>query len=100
MKLKNYPKNWPEISKQVKDAAGWRCQNPECGLQFDIGNNVLILQGKLITYTVHHKDGNPFNCQPENLIALCSPCHCRVQWPLIRQKMREKKSVNQEDLFK
>lgn len=23
--LSNYPPDWPEISKQVKDAAGWRC---------------------------------------------------------------------------
>lgn len=97
MNHKNYPKDWPEIALAVKNAADWKCQ--QCNLQFDYNNNVLLLDGKMVTFTVHHKDANPFNCNAENLIALCSPCHCRAQWPLIRKQMREKKHANQKDLF-
>jgi excisionase family DNA binding protein len=65
----DYPPDWDEIARRVKDAAGWRCEhckaphNPESG-------HVL---------TVHHLDGDPANCDPKNLVALCQRCHLRWQ---------------------
>lgn len=65
----DYPRNWPEIARQVKDEAGWCCErchhahNPELGY----------------TLTVHHLDMDKANCQRYNLSALCQRCHLSVQ---------------------
>lgn len=33
-----YPKDWPEISRQAKERAGWKCQHPGClARQYSIG---------------------------------------------------------------
>jgi len=64
-----YPKNWKEISKEIKDRAGWKCER--CGRLND------WFEG--YTLTVHHLDGDPLNCNPKNLIALCQRCHLSVQ---------------------
>src|SRR5690606_6935812 len=29
---------------------------------------------------VHHRDGNPLNNDPSNLITLCASCHMRLHW--------------------
>jgi len=29
--------------------------------------------------TVHHLDGDPANCTPENLVTLCQRCHPHLQ---------------------
>ena len=31
-----------------------------------------------ITYSVHHKDYNKNNCNPDNLITLCNSCHSKT----------------------
>lgn len=94
---KDYPLDWDELSLLIKQRAGWRCE--WCSVQFTPGDNVReIFQGgkfKKITYTVHHKDRNTKNNKPENLVALCSPCHCRAELPLIRRELREKKEKDQ-----
>jgi len=64
-----YPANWAEIALEVKRRAGGRCER--CGHLHDPAN------GR--TLTVHHLDGNPANCAPENLVALCQACHLHVQ---------------------
>jgi len=65
----NYPPDWEEIARRVKERAGWRCEH--CGHPHD------PVAG--YTLTVHHLDGNPVNCSPENLVALCQRCHLRIQ---------------------
>lgn len=64
-----YPPEWPELARQVKDDAGWRCVR--CGHPHDPG------AGR--TLTVHHFDGDKANCQRYNLMALCQACHLSVQ---------------------
>jgi len=64
-----YPKNWPVIAWEVKRAAGFRCEH--CGHPHDPEAGYCL--------TVHHLDGNPANCAPENLVALCQRCHLRIQ---------------------
>lgn len=49
---------WRRRSKQ-----GWRC--PGCGRSRDEVERV----------DVHHRDGNPKNNDPDNLVALCKRCH-------------------------
>ena len=61
-----YPPDWDEIARQVKDAAGWRCEH--CQAPHDPASGH--------TLTVHHLDGNPMNCDWDNLVALCQrPAH-------------------------
>lgn len=64
-----YPANWKEIAKAVKDAAGWRCVrclHAHC-----------VESGHVLT--VHHFDGNKANCERYNLMPLCQRCHLSVQ---------------------
>ncbi len=70
MNLSLYPADWPEIALREKIRAQWMCEN--CGAdcwQPISQKNVL---------TVHHLDHDPSNCDPDNLIALCTVCHLRA----------------------
>ena len=66
---KGYPKNWRQIADHIKINASWRCEH--CGHPHDPEHGY--------TLTVHHLDGNPANCAPENLVALCQRCHLHIQ---------------------
>ena len=77
MNFSRYPKNWKAIAIAVKEAANWKCQ--QCGIDCSDpkqwrGDRYLQA---MFTLTVHHVDRNPENNQPENLIALCTPCYVR-----------------------
>lgn len=70
---KKYPTNWKQIATAVKEAADWQCQQcgKQCrrpGEQFDTHRNTL---------TVAHMNHDPMDCRPENLRAMCAPCHLR-----------------------
>jgi DNA-directed RNA polymerase subunit RPC12/RpoP len=65
----DYPSNWPEIAKRIKDMAGWRCEN--CGHPHDVEAGYML--------TVHHLDMYKPNCDYKNLVALCQRCHLRIQ---------------------
>lgn len=73
MEKSRYPKEWPEIARRIKASAGWKCQ--KCGKQCRKPGEKLDTHQR--TLTVHHIDHRPENCAPENLIALCAPCHLR-----------------------
>lgn len=73
MEIDRYPPNWLAIAHRVKEAAGWKCQ--KCGKQcrrpgepFDTHKNTL---------TVAHLNHMPEDVRPENLMAMCAPCHLR-----------------------
>lgn len=74
MQRDQYPSNWDEIALAVKDAADWRCQ--ECGMQCRRPGEAFDTHRR--TMSVHHIDHHPGNCEPANLIALCSACHLRA----------------------
>lgn len=68
-----YPKSWPEIALSVKIEAEWQCEccGKQCrrpGEPFDTQKNTL---------TVSHCNHDESDCRPENLTALCAPCHLR-----------------------
>ena len=92
-----YPADWPEIARAVKEAAEWRCER--CGHCDDPARRVVgepgrkvpsgrlpcdehcthASNGKQRSLTVHHLDGDKANCEPWNLAALCQVCHLSVQ---------------------
>lgn len=62
-----YSFDWSEISKALREAADFKCEN--CGrLCIDYFDPRLL---------VHHIDRNKRNDEPENLIVLCQKCHAR-----------------------
>ena len=65
----DYPANWDEIAKRIKDAANWYCERCKKGHSPAAG----------YTLTVHHLDMNKSNCADWNLAALCQRCHLRIQ---------------------
>lgn len=100
--LKDYPPDWPQIAISLKRKAGWMCE--KCGEFFpnETGSKFVEIRGRrtIITLTVHHKDRNPWNCKQENLIVLCSPCHCRAELPLIQAEKRREAEKHQIELFR
>lgn len=64
-----YPDNWLEISRTIKEKAGNKCER--CGR----GNH----PATGYTLTVHHLDGDKSNCESWNLAALCQRCHLKIQ---------------------
>ncbi len=72
-----YPENWIKIALSVKEAAGWRCQH--CGLKClrpgEKPPSLSRSEWTRATLSVHHANFTPENNQPQNLIALCTPCH-------------------------
>jgi 5-methylcytosine-specific restriction endonuclease McrA len=71
-----YPPNWPEIARQVKEAAGWRCIR--CGHPDDTQAGYML--------GVHHLDLDKSNCAWWNLLALCQRCHLRIQAKVILER--------------
>lgn len=64
--LNQYPANWSEISRRVRERSGWICQG--CSLSFREPRARRWLH-------VHHRDGDRSNSSPQNLKALCIGCH-------------------------
>lgn len=64
----DYPDDWPEIARRIKEQAGWECER--CGAPHGETPNVL---------TVHHLDGDKSNVHEWNLAALCQRCHLAIQ---------------------
>jgi hypothetical protein len=67
--MNDYPSNWPEIARRIKDNARWQCER--CCHPHEVETGYCL--------TVHHLDGNKANCLDWNLAALCQRCHLSVQ---------------------
>lgn len=78
-----YPAEWlsGEIQARVREKANHQCEH--CGMAFHPGTNIAVsatnANGKPVIGTVHHLDGNPQNCTPENLLFACQRCHLHIQ---------------------
>lgn len=99
MKRERYPKDWNEIATTVKEAAGWKCDL--CGKQCRRGREGAFEAHKL-TLTVAHVNHVEADCRPENLAALCAPCH--LAYDATRKKVqravrRRMKRLASEPLF-
>lgn len=71
-----YPPNWNEIAKAVKDAAGWECVR--CGHSHDVKAGYML--------TVHHLDMDCSNCAWWNIPALCQKCHLQIQHKVVMEQ--------------
>jgi hypothetical protein len=91
-----YPANWPEVSKAIKERAGWRCEcEGECGKSHLSGRcanwhgiESVDTQNKVVLTTAH-LDHQPENCDPANLKAMCQGCHLRYDAPHHAETRRE-----------
>lgn len=63
--LNDYSKNWPTISKNIKMARGFQCQN--C--------NTILKQSDSKYLHVHHRNGLKYDNSESNLDVLCIACH-------------------------
>ena len=61
-----YTKDWDSISRKYREAAGWKCEEPKCGV--DLSNEKSLLQ-------THHLNGVQSDNRTSNLKALCVLCH-------------------------
>lgn len=70
MDRSKYPANWDEISRAIRERAGWRCEF--CGIP---NGSAATKSGKPVILTVAHLDHDTTNSDPANLRALCQACH-------------------------
>lgn len=87
-----YPANWKEIAMKVKEDAGWKCQN--CGVQCRKPGERFTTHK--LTLTVAHLNHVPEDVRPENLRALCAPCHLRYDAKHHAETRKRKKEENAE----
>lgn len=72
LKTKDYPKEWTkELKEDIKKRDNYTCQN--CGRTEK--ENFKKYKKKL---SVHHIDMDKDNCEPNNLISLCTSCHMKI----------------------
>lgn len=92
--MNTYPADWPQISYQTKEAAGWRCvrcghpnEKPGRPVPCDARCTHPREPVKQRMLTVHHLDGDKANCAWWNLAALCQACHLRIQGKVIMARV-------------
>lgn len=71
-----YPADWKELSRQVKEAAGWKCVRCQHPHDPTVGR----------TLTVHHLDMDPGNRRWWNLLPLCQVCHLQIQHKVVLER--------------
>ena len=97
-----YPKDWPVISRDVRDAAGWRCEGspayPDCRAANGEPHPVT---GSVVVLTVAHLDHTPENIDRANLKAWCQRCHNTYDMPMRRAGIarRAREALNVGELF-
>lgn len=73
METERYPEDWKQIALAKKESVGWICEG--CGVQCRKPGEPFDTHRR--TLTVAHLNHIPEDCRPENLKALCAPCHLR-----------------------
>lgn len=111
-----YPKNWPAISKRIRQRARNRCEcKGECGLQhFRINGSQVDLPPAMqiskrvfrcqamngqphphtkakVILTVAHLNHRPEDCSDGNLRAWCQRCHNRYDAPMRAAGIKKRK---------
>lgn len=77
-----------EFKKMIKERDDYQCQNPDCW-----GKNGVA--GRLC---IHHIDYNKKNCDPSNLITLCSSCNARANYNRERHTYFYNNLINEKRL--
>lgn len=73
MERERYPSDWKRIATAKKEATGWKCEL--CGAQCRKPGEPFDTHKR--TLTVAHLNHTPEDVRPENLMAMCAPCHLR-----------------------
>lgn len=73
MERERYPENWNQIAYQLKERVNWKCQ--KCGKQCRRPGEPFDTHKR--TLTVAHLNHMPEDIRPENLMAMCAPCHLK-----------------------
>jgi hypothetical protein len=116
MDRKLYPKNWEEIALAVKSESNWTCE--QCGKICRRSKEKLAAfckrtnewkevarRPQSFTLTcAHYPDRDPDNCARENLIALCAPCHLKIDsrqhaQSRVTNQFKEKEAGGQLNVF-
>jgi hypothetical protein len=66
--VNTYPPGFAETSANIREKAGWRCQNWSCGVDLSLPAHRKYLHA-------HHVNGEKYDESEENLQALCIYCH-------------------------
>lgn len=73
-----YPKDWPEISRRIRERSGGQCEREINGIRCEaINGKSHPITGSIVVLTVAHLDHQPENCADDNLKAMCQRCHLR-----------------------
>lgn len=95
---RRYPRDWPQVSKAIRQRAGNRCEGspdyPECRA---VNGQPHPDTGARVILTVAHLDHQPENCDPTNLRAWCQRCHLHFDRHHHRETRRAQRAV--ADLF-
>jgi len=71
-----YPKDWPAISRRIRERAGNRCEGspayPDCRA---VNGEPHPVTGSRVVLTVAHLDHTPEHVEDDNLRAWCNRCH-------------------------
>lgn len=84
-----YPRDWPAISRAIRERAGNRCEGspafPDCRAA---NGEPHPETGSLVVLTVGHLDHQPEHCDEANLRAWCQRCHNVYDAPMRRAGIR------------
>lgn len=73
MERERYQDDWDQIAYHIKQDAKWKCE--VCGKQCRLPGEPFDTHKR--TLTVAHMNYMPEDVRPENLKAMCAPCHLR-----------------------
>jgi hypothetical protein len=90
MEHERYPQNWKQIAFNKKESVGWRCEF--CGKQCRKPGEAFDTHKR--TLTVAHLNHTPEDLNPENLKALCAPCHLKYDARHHAETRRKKREAS------
>lgn len=89
METERYPLDWKQIAYEKKESVGWICEN--CGKQCRKPGEPFDTHKR--TLTVAHLNHMPEDIRPENLMAMCAPCHLKYDAAHHAETRRRKRNV-------
>lgn len=107
-RARRYSKEWPALSKQVCEEAGWKCE--KCGVPH--GTVRRSRNGKHYKVRLNgcHLDQNSLNDERSNIKAMCQACHLKyddywnrtkaAETALLEQELETAKVKEAEEIYK